>query len=179
MKEYEQRDSELKTIGFNSYAEYLSSSLWQSIRAKVFQCKGRKCTLCGEEANQVHHQRYSRIELLGRKIKYLHPICETCHKAIEFSDTGWKRDFAGVCKKFDDILSHRRGPKKQWSAPVNDQPVQLKKPRNMYRASLDEWLATRPKASGPPKPIERFINISKHFYPDTIKAEGKHATGPT
>lgn len=84
-RDYASRDFILRQIGFSSYREYLKSELWRNIREKVFQLKGRLCFLCGNLANQVHHNRYHRNDLLGKTLAYLFPICDKCHEGIEFS----------------------------------------------------------------------------------------------
>jgi uncharacterized CHY-type Zn-finger protein len=83
---YRSRNAYLREIGFASYAEYLASDLWKSIRELVFKVKGRQCFLCGKAANQLHHNRYRPCDLLGKKLRHIHPICGECHKSIEFRD---------------------------------------------------------------------------------------------
>jgi hypothetical protein len=81
---YEDRNRILKTLGFSSYAEYQRSPLWAEVREKVFQQKGRKCFMCGFSATQVHHNRYHPNDFLGKRTRFLNPVCGSCHVGIEF-----------------------------------------------------------------------------------------------
>lgn len=84
MNPYAKRNMNLKLVGFESYALYLQSPLWKSIRQRVFAVKGRLCWLCqASPATQVHHLKYSVPVLQGRKLKWLAPVCGGCHEFIE------------------------------------------------------------------------------------------------
>jgi hypothetical protein len=85
---YSGRDDWLRLMGFQSYREYLASPLWSEVRKRVFYFKGRICYLCGKAATQVHHTRYHKNDLSGRKLKFLFPICGECHSEIEFDIDG-------------------------------------------------------------------------------------------
>jgi len=103
MNRYHQRDQVLAKIGFTSYREYLSSPLWASIRTRLF----RVCSTCpcGAKATQIHHRTYKERYMLGRgKIhKFLVPVCETCHKKIEFAGDA-KRSLGGANNALDEII---------------------------------------------------------------------------
>lgn len=90
-KAYRNRNRELRKLGFNSYAEYLASELWSNIRAKVLRDKGRKCFCCGARADTVHHQTYHVSVLNGKDRRPLQPVCDGCHRRIEFDESGGKR----------------------------------------------------------------------------------------
>jgi hypothetical protein len=96
---YESRAHVLKGLGFSSYQDYLASDLWRQVREKVFSEKGRKCFMCGLAASQVHHNRYHRNDFLGKRSKYLNPVCGTCHVEIEF-DGERKRTLAQAKVEF-------------------------------------------------------------------------------
>lgn len=81
---YKSRNAWLSIMGFSSYPEYLKSDLWKKTRDRVFQEKGHDCWLCGAPATQVHHNRYGRHEMSGKRTKYLIPVCSGCHCEIEF-----------------------------------------------------------------------------------------------
>lgn len=89
-KNYDERDRFIRDIGFSSYRDYLASDLWRSIRARVYAAKGRKCVLCPQDASQLHHDRYHANDLLGKTLEFIHPLCEMCHKRIEFDEDGRK-----------------------------------------------------------------------------------------
>lgn len=83
-RSYASRNYILKMLGFASYKEYLASDLWKSVRKKVYAAKGKNCYLCGKPATELHHNRYHKNDLIGKKLKYIHPICRGCHEDIEF-----------------------------------------------------------------------------------------------
>jgi len=86
---YKRRDESLLTMGFLTYAAYLESPLWKSIRKLVLERCG-KCCACGLNASQVHHTTYAMAVLEGTDIGGLLPICAACHHRIEFRKDGSK-----------------------------------------------------------------------------------------
>lgn len=84
MKWYIKRSKVLRDLGFTSYQHYLASDLWKQVKRKVFQIKGKSCELCGRPAATVHHNRYCLGSMLGRRLKFLIPICHACHEEVEF-----------------------------------------------------------------------------------------------
>lgn len=86
-KTYEDRVIALKSIGFNSYKEYLESPLWLAIKKEVFirdacQCRVKYCADKG--CKQAHHLSYSRIVLLGLDSSKIVTVCIKHHKEIEY-----------------------------------------------------------------------------------------------
>lgn len=113
---YASRSRTLNLMGFRSYAEYLKSDLWRRVRAKVFASKGRACCICGEHATQVHHNRYHRNDLLGKRLRFLNPICGRCHEGIEFLADGNKATVKQAGKAFDRLrkgMATQRNDKSQ------------------------------------------------------------------
>lgn len=96
MGAYTKRDAALLKLGFGSYASYLDSDLWKSIRAKVLIRDKRRCRCCKEPAFQVHHDSYGEATLRGDAFDRLFAICEKCHKEIEFAPNGRKFTFDEV-----------------------------------------------------------------------------------
>lgn len=99
MNEYQKRNQFLTRLGFNSYADYLSSELWASIRSRVYQTKGRGCYCCPNPANQIHHHAYDLATLRGTVLRSLFPVCSKCHQKMEFfgkKGNGLKRHFKSV-----------------------------------------------------------------------------------
>lgn len=88
---YSERDRFLRSIGYLSYREYLASLLWQSIRSTASKFLGKVCRLCGAVATCVHHMYYTESILLGRSYKGLTPLCDSCHRNVEFYSDGSKR----------------------------------------------------------------------------------------
>ena len=81
---YEARNKFLLELKFKDYKSYLKSKLWKRVRAKVFKKKGCACEVCHAYATEIHHSRYHKNDLLGRNLKFLHPLCRECHENIEF-----------------------------------------------------------------------------------------------
>lgn len=89
-------------VGYKSYTDYLNSKVWKAIRLQVFEIKGRFCWLCGIACNQVHHQRYRKVDLNGTCLDFLFPICADCHTKIEFEGAK-KRKKLQVRKMFNQL----------------------------------------------------------------------------
>jgi 5-methylcytosine-specific restriction endonuclease McrA len=104
---YVTRNEWLRLLGFKSYREYLRSDLWKSIRVRVYAAKGGNCFLCGKPATELHHNRYYRTDLIGKKLRYINPVCRECHKSIEFDD-GRKNDVETAAKKFRSLRRKKR-----------------------------------------------------------------------
>ena len=81
---YVSRGFWLSQLGYKTYAKYLASEQWKDIRARALETHGYDCYLCGERATEVHHLRYHKNDLIGRRLKFLKPICRACHYEIEF-----------------------------------------------------------------------------------------------
>ena len=99
---YARRLKHLRSLGFKSYPEYLKSDLWKRVRARVFLEKGQNCSLCANEATQVHHNRYHRNDLIGKKLSFLVPICRRCHELIEH-ENGKKLKHCEVRRKYERL----------------------------------------------------------------------------
>ncbi len=96
---YVDRNHTLRQLGFASYQEYLESDLWRKVRLQVYVIKGRTCRMClSKPATCVHHNRYHLNDLTGRKLKFLEPLCDDCHKKIEFEQDGEKIFDVGYVK---------------------------------------------------------------------------------
>jgi hypothetical protein len=100
MFEYCVRDAVLKRIGFNSYAEYLKSDLWKSIRRQVIK-QSPDCFRCGKNAEHVHHRSYSFDVMIGRKNNELVSTCSICHRNAEYDELGKKKTLSEANKFYD------------------------------------------------------------------------------
>lgn len=87
--EYALRNRLLERLGYADYSEYLLSDLWIRIRDGLLLA-GPTCYGCADQADQVHHLRYSIEVLRGDRPELLVPICEPCHMAIEYNSAGTK-----------------------------------------------------------------------------------------
>ena len=81
---YLKRGIVLLEMGFLSYEAYLQSQLWADIRIAAYQLHGHNCLICKKRADVVHHLDYSLQTMKGFKLNSLVPICEECHKKVEF-----------------------------------------------------------------------------------------------
>lgn len=122
---YAERNVILKSIGFDSYADYLKSDLWRDISARVLS-KGRRCWVCKRRrsAREAHHDIYTRRNLLGETLAGIYPVCHICHLAIEFQGKH-KRDLLAAraeCrrlrkwKKWPSIVARRIAKKRRVGA---------------------------------------------------------------
>lgn len=91
---YRERDLILSEIGFTSYSSYLDSKLWKSIRCRVL--RNKTCCCCSGRANQVHHKKYTKSNLTGETLESMVSICQGCHHAAEFTESGKKRKLIDV-----------------------------------------------------------------------------------
>ena len=96
------RSAILHRLGYSSYAKYLKSPLWKSIKQRVYAKYGASCQLCGMSIGvTLHHQSYTEANLSGRSLKDLHPICHRCHDEIHIDpDTRKKLPLSEVRKRF-------------------------------------------------------------------------------
>ena len=92
---YAVRNDTLRELGYRSYAAYLASGLWLSIRRAAIR-RRRSCAACPDRATEVHHLAYDRATLLGEQPAHLIGLCSKHHRAIEFTDAGAKRHLAAV-----------------------------------------------------------------------------------
>lgn len=89
---YERRDRILLELGFASYESYLRGDLWKAIRWRVMEDQHWQCWSCENQAQLVHHRRYTRDVLLGLNVKPLIALCVGCHDYGEFDPySGEKR----------------------------------------------------------------------------------------
>lgn len=79
-----------KKLGFETYADYLGSDLWQGIRRRVL-ARDRRCACCRRFSNTVHHRNYFLATMDGSDISGLVGLCRGCHKKAEFRPDGTKK----------------------------------------------------------------------------------------
>jgi hypothetical protein len=104
---YAARDIVLARMGFINYADYRESDLWKDIRRRVYKFRGRNCVLCGDKSKAIHHHSYAEPVLRGEDIHPMYPMCDKCHKKIEY-DGKRKRDMADVQEYFMLLLKNPR-----------------------------------------------------------------------
>jgi hypothetical protein len=102
---YRNRDLLLQQLGFAHYGLYLKSDLWKGIRRRAFALHGRTCKVCNRPAKCLHHLDYSEETLLGSSLESLVPLCDLCHRKVEFSPGGRKRDVPEAAKAFACLLN--------------------------------------------------------------------------
>ena len=68
-----------KALGFNSYKEFLNSTLWKEKRQWIIEQAKFKCERCGCFENlQVHHLNYINVGNEGKEDVIV--LCKDCHK---------------------------------------------------------------------------------------------------
>lgn len=123
--DYRRRNLALLDLGFQSYAEYLGSELWETVRGWALERTGA-CFGCGRQATEVHHREYTKKALLGKKPAALVPICSCCHREIEFSG-GEKSDLRTANARLDAL--HQRSWKRLLMAAAKRASRRSRKPR--------------------------------------------------
>lgn len=116
-KAQKSRSELLRRIGFANYRDYLSSGLWFEIREKVFAKRGTTCVCCWQPATQVHHSKYTKRNLLGKSIWYLHPVCAICHKNVHRDKSGNFTSLAESKKRLQSLRATALF--RIWPKPVN------------------------------------------------------------
>lgn len=104
---YSIRNRELASMGYATYADYLASPLWATIRKRVF-ARSNACEFCGDRATQVHHSSYHRSVLDGSNLTQLHAVCRECHLYGEYGDAGAKMFPAEATQRMRDRTSAER-----------------------------------------------------------------------
>lgn len=112
-KYYEDRELNLKLLGFNTYKSYLESDIWRTIKKRAFIKHGVQCRLCFRVATNMHHLLYDRATLRGETLDNLVPLCPTCHKKVELDDNGVKRSFIDSSKEYLRIFNRDRARRKK------------------------------------------------------------------
>ncbi len=105
---YQQRNNNLKSLGYESYAAYLESDLWKSIRKRVLKRDRHICFGCGKTACQVHHRNYEIDVLQGKSLGPLVSICHGCHESIELDRFGNKISLKAANGRLKAIRRNRR-----------------------------------------------------------------------
>ena len=91
------RSLRLTELGFDSYKDYIASSLWRRTRSDYWRSDRAKDCICGAtEGLVLHHLTYERIG--EERLDDLTPLCPECHSLIHAlearGDIGL--DFAGL-----------------------------------------------------------------------------------
>ena len=171
MGAYAKRDATLLTLGFGSYASYLDSELWKSIRAKVLIRDKRRCRCCLEPAFQVHHDSYGESTLKGDSFDRLFSICESCHRKLEFEPSGRKRLFNEVRRELVKMLADCQAElksliqRKSKRSKAQSKKAKFQAKRRRLTAELVAELAALP-------PSQRGKRIAE--IPKFLRADIKH-----
>ena len=123
---YQKRAQTLKQLGFESYDQYLASSLWKNIKAKAYKQHGAKCRCCPAMASLFHHKHYGHDILAGRNLQGLVPLCHDCHTKIEFKADG-KKEF--------DMRKVNQAMRRM----IRNNEKQFPKPKQPVKSSVALW----------------------------------------
>ena len=102
---YGEHRSSIRAIDRNehrSYGSYLNSIEWLRIRQIVLKLRP-DCEICGQPAEQLHHDSYDSVVMAGAMNDALVSLCCECHHGIEF-DGDVKIPFNCVQGKLRRIL---------------------------------------------------------------------------
>lgn len=110
MESYLDRKVALDSLGFNTYHEYLNSNLWCMIRQSAIDYHGKTCLICNEHYRIIHHLSYTREVLLGMDLNQLVPLCNDCHKRVEFHGKR-KRTLQQALRIFRKLIKQTNPPK--------------------------------------------------------------------
>lgn len=129
---YQTRDATLAVMGYASYADYLASDLWGSVKRRAWAAHGRACRLCKYKATELHHTDYTRQTLTGKDLSGLVPVCRRCYESLEFTPAGEKRTFRQVKAEFRlrcTALGIQIPPRtKTWFKPVRSGTAEAENP---------------------------------------------------
>ena len=76
-----QREQRLRRLGFDSYADYLDSPEWQSVKGRYRASSlPQDCHICGAAAEVMHHKTYDRVG--EEDLTDLAPLCHGCHGIV-------------------------------------------------------------------------------------------------
>ena len=92
-------------IRYNTYEEYLASSLWKRIRSQVVNRDSGLCRLCKGDGQEVHHLSYARHVMEGRDLDSLVLLCADCHKSLEFDANGKKQTVRQAASMYWSLAS--------------------------------------------------------------------------
>lgn len=113
---YEERHWSLAAMGYTSYADYLRSAMWRSIRSEVLRRSSGVCEVCrSAPAREIHHRSYVLPVMKGKRLDLLVACCHDCHSGSEFTGreknspkeanrkmarSAWKKGIVlpGICK---------------------------------------------------------------------------------
>ena len=106
---YRERNRILAAMGYASYEAYRCSALWRGVRAKVLAVNPF-CYVCNGNAAEVHHAKYRKIDLEGRCLNFLYPVCRGCHGKFEFRNDGAKLSPKRASHKMQLLRTLKRTP---------------------------------------------------------------------
>jgi len=133
---YEYRNNNLRQIGFKSYASYLKSELWLSIRDRVLLAH-RMCQSCGKRAaTQVHHRAYDIPTLLGETLACLSALCGGCHRKGERPRAKQQDRYDRLQRANAVALNGVRNQVEQLQEPIDAPPLWRRRVRRKKRKTI-------------------------------------------
>lgn len=80
-EQYAIRSARLKSMGLETYKDYLRMLHWQGLTYKRMKKLGWSCQRCGKRAAlSTHHIRYNNLG--HERFKDLYTVCKKCHKIM-------------------------------------------------------------------------------------------------
>lgn len=72
-------------LGYESYSDYLNSTVWKEKALAIKKHMGEKCEICfSKESLEVHHITYNNIT--NESLKDLVVLCKSCHEEAHKSN---------------------------------------------------------------------------------------------
>ena len=163
--EYYLRDQTLEWLGFDSYKQYLRSSLWKDIRSRLIKDEDNECAACGAKSlkskqAQIHHYHYDESNLSGKSLDGLLVLCKSCHVRIEFFGKGVKRTLAQANGVLSSIIADRATEKKHKRRPHRTRQQQDEiRARNNKKNTRER--RKKGKGYSNPKKLEQYKNSER------------------
>ena len=164
-KEYYLRDQTLEWLGFDSYKQYLRSSLWKDIRSRLIKDEDNECVACCTKSLkssqvQIHHYHYDELNLSGKSLDGLLVLCKSCHGKIEFFGKGMKRTLATANGVLSSMIADRATEKKHKRRPHRTRQQQDEiKARNKKKNKRER--RKKGKRYNNPKKLEEYANSER------------------
>jgi predicted PP-loop superfamily ATPase len=92
--------------------------------------------VCRKAASAIHHYSYDENTLQGGDLSQLFPICDRCHKKVEFTKKGQKRTLEQAQQVFLQLRGHP--PIKTKQLPKKQRLTRIRLPSRKQRRATPE-----------------------------------------
>lgn len=172
------RFSQLRQLGYNSYAEYLRSSHWHRTKQRYRESDRPQACICGETEVDLHHTTYENLG--NENLEDLTALCRRCHTLVHVLERrgeltldleGFESDERAAAYAIEQdarkakAQADREGRLNEW---------------HVARADFERWLVTHfhRQTNGNLKPISTDIRAIVRRL-DAIERKIRDAQDPT